>query len=192
MKKKKPFLKNTYKMSWQTIKDAKWFIYSIIAIFLTFFLIGYFFPNFFVEEIMQMIEEMISEFIGIGIFETIIKIFFNNLVASFFAIIFGIIFGIFPIFAAMLNGYIVGFVANHVVKEKGLLVLWRLLPHGIFELPAIFISMGLGVWLGFSLFQEKKKLKEKIINGLKTFVTIVIPLLIIAAIIEGILIGLEI
>ena len=36
--------------------------------------------------------------------------------------------------------------------------LFRLLPHGIFELPAIFISLGLGLRFGMFIFQKEKEI----------------------------------
>jgi len=48
------------------------------------------------------------------------------------------------------------------VQTDGFLSLWRLLPHGIFELPAVFISLGMGLKIGMFIFQKKKlELVEK-------------------------------
>ena len=92
-----------------------------------------------------------------------------------------------------INGYVLGFVAYLVVNSDGILVLWRLFPHGIFELPAIFISLGLGLKVGTFIFQKKKfeSLKKYSLNSLRVFLFIVLPLLIIASIIEGSLIYLS-
>ena len=70
------------------------------------------------------------------------------------------------------------------------MVLWRIFPHGIFELPAVFISLGLGLKLGTFIFQRNKlkAFAEFFWNSLRVFLFIVLPLLIIAAIIEGSLI----
>ena len=108
------------------------------------------------------------------------------------AVIFGFFFGLIPIIATLANGYVVGFVTSIVVSSEGVLSLWRLFPHGIFELPAVFISLGMGVKFGTFIFQKKKAeaFREFFWNSLRVFVFIVIPLLIIGAIIEGSLIGL--
>jgi stage II sporulation protein M len=118
-------------------------------------------------------------------------IFFNNLKSSFFGMSFGILFGIFPILVTIFNGYLLGFVSAFSVAGGGVLSLWKLLPHGIFELPAIFLSLGLGLRLGTLVFQKNKQkfLKENILRSLKIFLLIVIPLLIIAAIIEASLVA---
>jgi stage II sporulation protein M len=78
-----------------------------------------------------------------------------------------------------------------VVYEEGILVLWRLLPHGIFELPALFLSAGLGLRLGTFIFRKNKlkSLKNYLFESLRVFLFIIFPFLLIAAIIEGILIS---
>jgi len=105
---------------------------------------------------------------------------------------FGIMLSIFPVLSALVNGYVLGFVASKVSAGSGFFVLWRLLPHGIFELPALFISLGLGLKLGTFVFQKKKlkTLREYLFETIRVFFFIIIPLLIIAAIIEGSLISL--
>tara|TARA_Y100000034_G_C6716675_1_gene316852 strand:- start:368 stop:697 length:330 start_codon:yes stop_codon:yes gene_type:complete len=102
----------------------------------------------------------------------------------------GIFLGIFSFLILIVNGYVLGFVASKSVAVEGILVLWRLLPHGIFEIPAVMISAGLGLKLGAYLFVKHKKgdFKQWLLNSLRVFLFIVVPLLIIAAIIEGILI----
>ncbi len=119
--------------------------------------------------------------------ELIKFIFLNNLQSSFYGMIFGVLLGIFPMIAAIANGYLLGFVASISVENGGFLVLWRLLPHGIFELPAVFISLGLGLKFGMFIFQKRKleSFREYFFNSLRVFFLIIIPLLIIAGIIEG-------
>ena len=99
--------------------------------------------------------------------------------------------GVFPIGAAIVNGYILGFVARFAVNETGnLFVLWRLFPHGIFELPAIILSIGFGIKLGVEIWKKDawSILKRNIFESMRFFVFVILPLLIIAAIIEGFLI----
>ena len=102
-------------------------------------------------------------------------IFLNNLQSSFFGLVLGVFFGIFPIITTIVNGYILGFVSIKVVSVEGIFVLWRLFPHGIFELPAVFISLGLGLKFGSFMFQKKKfdSLKDYFVNSLRVFFFIV-------------------
>ncbi len=184
--------KNSLKNSWKFIKQSQKYIYSIIGIFFFFALIGFFIPvpEILREQIIQMIQELLEQTKGMNTFEMIDFIFFNNTSVSFFAMIAGLIFGIMPIFSSVFNGYLVGFVSNLSVQAGGFFSLWRLLPHGIFELPAVFIALGLGLRLGLEWIVNKKGThKEILINSVKAFFFIIVPLLIVAGIIEGILIG---
>ena len=124
--------------------------------------------------------------------EIITFIFLNNIQSSFTGMLFGIILGIFPIIAVIVNGYLVGFVSAKAVEVGGMSILLQLLPHGIFELPALFISLGLGLKLGTFIFKKNKfkTLGSYLVKSMKVFFFIVIPLLAIAAVIEGSLIAL--
>ena len=185
-------LKNNYFQSWKYLKESKNFIYIIMVLFFVFALIGFFIPapNFIVEQILEFINELLEKTQYMSQWGLIQFIFLNNLQTSFFGIILGIFLGILPIIATVVNGYVLGFVTSLSVVSGGGSVLWKLLPHGIFELPAVFISLGLGLKLGSFIFQKKKidLFKEYFWNSIKVFLFIIIPLLIIAAIIEGTLI----
>jgi len=191
-KKKQSFFKENYSKSWDYLKDSRDFIYAVILIFFVFVLIGYFLPTpgTFLEMISKFVEELLAKTEGMSQFDLVKFIFLNNLQSSFSGLIFGFLLGILPVIAAIANGYVVGVVSRIVVSEEGLGSLWMLAPHGIFELPAIFISLGLGVKFGSFLFQEKKadSFKNFFWNSIRVFLLIVLPLLIIAAIIEGSLI----
>ncbi|MCX6749337.1 MAG: stage II sporulation protein M [Candidatus Pacearchaeota archaeon] len=190
--KKSSFFKRGFQESWNYIKESRNFIYSIIFIFLLFALIGFFLPApaILEQKILEFIEELLKETQGMSSSELISFIFFNNLQSSFLGMIFGIFLGIFSVLTTLANGYVIGFVAAKTVESSGISVLWRLLPHGIFELPALFISLGLGLKLGSFVFRKKKleTLKQYLKESAKVFLFIIIPLLIIAAIIEGSLI----
>ena len=191
--KKKFSLKEEYKKSFYYIRESRKFIYSIIAIFFVFALIGFFVPvpNSIVEQILKFVQELMEKTQGMSYLELTQFIFLNNIQSSFMAMMFGMLFGILPIIAAIGNGYVLGFVALLSVKEHGIFVLWRLLPHGLFELPAIFISLGIGLKFGTFIFQKKKfdSFKNYFWNSLRIFFFVVLPLLILAAIIEGSLIS---
>ena len=79
-----------------------------------------------------------------------------------------------------------------VVKVAARRGTFLLVPHGIFELPAILFSIGIGFKIGIDLFSRKKgNLKYNLREALRFFIYIILPLLIIAAIIEGALISLS-
>jgi len=190
--KKKFSLRNEYKLSWDYIKSCKNFIYIIIAVFFGFALFGFIFPipAELEKVIMNFLQELLEQTKDFNQIEMIEFIFLNNLQSSFFGLVLGAVFGIFPVLSSLVNGYVVGFVALKTIQTEDILVLWRLFPHGIFELPAVFISLGMGLKFGTFIFQKNKKrtFKNYFWNSLRVFLFVVIPLLIIAAIIEGSLI----
>mgnify|MGYP002725781718 CR=1 FL=1 len=182
-----------YMACWNFLKKSKWYVITALAIFCAFILVGFVAPIFFVDQINAIIQEIMLATEGLNGPEITAYIFFNNLQASFFAIIIGTLFGIFPIIASIFNGYLIGFVMRFAVEENGIFILWRLLPHGIFEIPAIILSIGFGIKLGSNLFKKEKKwesLKKDFKESMRFFIFVILPLLIIAAIIEGTLITL--
>ena len=191
-KKNPSFIKENYLLSVNFIKESKIFIYFITVIFFLFNMIGFFVPapENILDQILKFIEELLRKTQDLSQFEWIRFIFLNNIQSAFFGMIFGVLLGLFPVIVAIANGYVLGFVASFSVDAGGIFILWRLFPHGIFELLAIFISLGLGLKIMTFIFEKNKlkKLKIYIKNSLRTFLFIVIPLLIIAAVIEGSLI----
>jgi stage II sporulation protein M len=183
-----------YRKSLGYVKDSALFIYIIIGIFLFFILIGFFIPTpqLIYDAIINYIQNILTETENMSELNIISFIILNNLQSTFLGIFFGIFLGILPILNAIINGYILGFVSSISVANGGIFTLWRLLPHGIFELPAIFISLGLGLKMGMFIFQKDKlkSFKNYLINSFKVFLLVIVPLLIIAGIIEGTLISL--
>lgn len=181
-----------YKNSFKYVSDSRKEILFIIGIFIVFLLIGIFVPapENISNQIMVYLNQLLAQTEEYGFGEMFLFIFFNNFKSSFFGLYGGIALGFFSFFTSLMNGYLLGFVSQFVSSQEGAGVLWRLIPHGVFELPAVFISLGMGAKLGSFIFRKNRLrfLKENIIKSLKVFVLIVVPLLVIAAIIESALI----
>lgn len=186
---KRNFLIDKYIRSWDYLKSSRKFIFAIIGIFFLLFLIGFFISpsESVIQKILEFIQNLLEETEGMSFLELFWFIFFNNLKVSFFGMAGGIFLGIFPVIESIINGYLLGFVAKETVLVDGFLSLWRIFPHGVFELPAVFISLGLGLKLGLVVFKRKgeRNLKKVILNSLIVFAFVVIPLLFLAAIIES-------
>lgn len=189
----KSFFRENYSKSWEYIKDARNFIWAAVIIFFIAVIIGFLYqPPAIVKIILGQINDILTKTQGMDSLELISFIFLNNLQIGFMGLIYGFVLGIFPILSIFVNGYVVGYVSSSTVASSGASSLLNLLPHGIFELPAIFISFGMGIKFGSFLFykQKMKHFSEFFIKSLRVFVFVVLPLLIIAAIIEGVLISL--
>jgi stage II sporulation protein M len=188
----KKFFVSNYKKCWKFFIESRWYVVFALGIFCLTFLIGFAYPVFFREEIFSFIAELIESLEGKSAFELVGFIFLNNLKASFFAFVTGVAFGVLPFVIAVVNGYLVGFVSRETAMVEGICVLWQLAPHGIFELPAIIFSIGIGLKLGMSWLMVGggwKRVKRDFVEGFRFFVFVIFPLLLIAGIIEGILVG---
>jgi len=187
------FFGENYRKCWKFFGECRWFFVFALGLFALMFLIGFAFPVFFRGEIFEMISILMLELEGKGTLGLIGFIFLNNLQASFMAMMLGIFFGLFPLIVAILNGYLLGFVAREAVMVDGIFVMWKILPHGIFELPAVLFSIGIGLRIGWSVvgggWSARNKVKSNFREGLRFFVFVVFPLLVVAGIIEGILVG---
>ncbi len=192
MQKLKRFLELKYSEVFDYLHKIKGFIFLIMGIFFIFFGLGFFIdlPLAIQESLLEYLKKLILETEGFSLREMILFLFSNNSLASFFGLVLGVIFGIFPLLSSVSNGFVVGFVSNLSVAEFGHFSLLALVPHGIFELPALFISLGMGVKLGFSFFYKngRRNFRELFNKSIWTYLLLVLPLLFIAAIIEGLLI----
>lgn len=174
------------------IESKKYILFSILAFFLFAIIGAIISPS---AEILDWIKKTIEAILlqteGMGALDLIQFIFFNNVKVAIISILSGVFFGVIPFVLTMVNGYLLGFVSSRSVAFSGIFSLWKLFPHGVFELPAIFISFGLGIRLGMFLFIEREnKTFLNILKGcLNVFFMIIVPLLFVAAIIEGILIA---
>ena len=187
-------LKVQFKEATSYIRESKQFIFISLILFVLGIFIGVLFQNELAVMINEILKDLLNKTSGLNTFEMTFFILQNNLQSSFLSMLGGIFLGIFPIISDFTNGIILGYVLSKSSEVAGIASWWRILPHGIFELPAIFISFGLGIKLGFSFFINRKhrvaEFKRRFYNSINVFLVIIVPLLIVAAIIEGILIGL--
>ena len=177
--------------AFEYIKDSRKYIYFSIVLFLICVFFGFAFSSH-LGILDQLLKNIIDQTSGLSGVRLILFIFSNNLNVSFLVVFLGSILGIFPFLNAISNGVVLGYVFSKVYQVSGFADFWRILPHGIFELPALFISMGLGIKLGFFIFSKDKinELRKRFISSLKVFFFVIAPLLIVAAVIEGLLISL--
>ncbi len=106
----------------------------------------------------------------------------KNALAAMIGIYGGFLLGLFPFFAAFLNGMVMGRVV--AIQPESI---WMVLPHGIFELTAIFIAWGVGFWCAgwWRDPPRLERLQERAQASLLLFGLIVMPLLAVAAVIEA-------
>ena len=173
------------------VKESRNYIYLVIGIFLLSALIAFVYPSNF-SFFDNLLRDLLDKTRGLSGFSLISYIFTNNVLSAFLGLFFGIFLGLFSFINGMINGAVLGYVFAKIYAINGINDFWRILPHGVFELPAIFIALGLGVKLGFFIFSRnmKEEFFRRFYNSFLTFLLIIVPLLVLAAIIEGLLITL--
>ncbi|MCX7572339.1 stage II sporulation protein M [Tumebacillus sp. DT12] len=119
-------------------------------------------------------------------------IFLNNLMASFAMMLYGIPFAFLTVFALFLNGLTVGVVFQMAGEHGSLweMVLYGLLPHGIFELPAIFIAAAFGIKLGLIWFRPLPEMTrmqsfKHVFREVFSISWVIVLLLVVAGLVEG-------
>ena len=120
------------------------------------------------------------------------QIMTNNISVSFMAFASGIIGGLGTIYMMMFNGLMLGVIATACWLSGMSLQLWGFVaPHGVLELPAIFIAGGAGLLLGRGLlFPGHLSRRDSLSVAGSLAVRLVvgaIPLLVVAGVIEGFL-----
>lgn len=166
------------------LAEAKSYIVFCILLFVAGAVVGYAFPFAFTS-LLGSIQSLAGRLAVSSPPAVILLIFLQNASSAFIAIWLGLILGLMPVFGALANGIIVGTVL--AISGGGFTAFLTLVPHGMFELPAVFIAWGLGLWRGMWIFQEEKKktYKERARKAYFVFFTVVLPLLAVAAVIEG-------
>jgi len=117
----------------------------------------------------------------------------NNIRVSIMVFVFGITAGIGTAFILFYNGMILGAIAAHVAvlgSPRDMLVFWALiLPHGVPELAAIFISGACGLLIGRAIIiPGDYSRKESIISSARQAAELIpgiVAILIISGLIEG-------
>ncbi len=119
-----------------------------------------------------------------------VVIFMKNASALLLSFALSPIFCLLPILTLTVNGWLLAFVSVIVSQEKSLgFVLAGLLPHGVFELPALILgeaaALSFGAMVILALF--KKGQRDQLLPGLKQnlrYLVVALALLLPAAVIE--------
>ena len=181
-----------YEQDLSYLKNIKIHILVITLVFFLSTALGFAHSSMNHEYAMQSLEEVgelleiIKNLPPIGI---MMFIFLNNAIKSLIILMLGIGFGIIPLLFIAYNGYIIGVVVYIVSGENGFMyVLSAILPHGIIELPMVFISAAIGLKMGYLLFSSIKgqsvDIKAEFSRGMRFYFYRVMPLLFVAAVIE--------
>jgi len=148
---------------WEALKVEKSYLLFSVILFLSSCLYGVLFWDQvqqvlkdagIMEQLLKITKKIAKEPTFTNIFSTI---FFNNLFVTITAIISGVVFGIYPILIVVNNGMLLSamVMGSASITKVHPLVLFvtTVLPHGIFELPAILIGAAFGIHLGMAVLR---------------------------------------
>lgn len=146
------------------------------------FTIGMFLPSSIRK---SLISELFEHIIQVEF--SITGIFLNNLAVAFTQFLGGLLFGIPTLILTIQNFTILGALYSQMSVQK-LNFIITILPHGIFEFGAAIFSAVLGFILTLKIVRfgyiRFYNYREVFLQAFKYFILIVLPLLIIAAVIE--------
>ncbi|MCL2460361.1 MAG: stage II sporulation protein M [Euryarchaeota archaeon] len=118
-----------------------------------------------------------------------LQIFINNVQICALIFLGGATFGLLTVFLLMTNGIVIGVLIEVLLRDMSKTALMiGLLPHGIFEIPAVLVSAALGMIVARGLFEEFAG-RGNALNSARAagwlFVTYVVPFIFIAACVEA-------
>lgn len=144
------------------------------------------------EKLLEMLKDTYGGITSLDPFGRMLEIFKNNVNTSFIALSGGLLVGIIPFFIVAVNGVVLGILVELFFRKQGaFFVIAAILPHGIIELPMVIISVGIGFRLGHIVFLSivhQKTMHElfyELKQGVFFYIKIVVPLLLVAALIES-------
>jgi stage II sporulation protein M len=138
---------------------------------------------------LQELQNLVDIIKELSPLQIMLFIFLNNALKSLAVILLGVSIGVIPLLFLAYNGYVLGAVAYVTGAKEGLsFVLLAIIPHGLIELPMIFISVAIGVRIGLTTLARLRgqtvSVKQEITAGVAVFIRFVAPLLLVASVIE--------
>ncbi|WP_062352887.1 stage II sporulation protein M [Bacillus kwashiorkori] len=197
----KEHVKGIYKEQWISFKNYYWKYFVIMLLLFIFSSLGvYYLVKNNEELVLSVMKEILTLFEEKNLLspdQTSLQLayglFLNNSLASLLIFLTGII----PIFLPsigiiVLNGGIIGIVLafiNMTGQSVASTLFASVVPHGIFEIPAIVLSGALAFYVTIGIYRKINdanfSFKQVLWNACKTFIFVCIPLLILAASIEA-------
>ncbi|KXA92796.1 hypothetical protein AKJ66_03505 [candidate division MSBL1 archaeon SCGC-AAA259E22] len=168
--------------------SLKWYLALSSILFLCMAILGYIFGG----ELSYLWENLQEYFGGLAGFHPLILIalvFVNNSIASLIAILLGVTLGIVPLLVSAVNGLIIGLAGFHTLQTESLtFFVLGILPHGVIEIPMFLLSTAIGIRIGVETIKKilgrESTVKRRLKNDLKFYAVRILPLLILAALIE--------
>lgn len=181
----------------EAFAETKKIFLILIILFVFGLIIGWIVADDIAPVLMPILKEAL-----VGESQTSVDAFYilsHNLEASVIVLLASVFFGIYAFLSILINGFVVGFMGGYTVKSMSDLAIYLslIIPHGILEIPALFISAASGILLFLFIYRLIKDmyhgntLNESFDNNKETLKHVIILYLIsivlftVAAMIEG-------
>jgi stage II sporulation protein M len=134
-----------------------WFTTLALLLLLAGYAAGLIWPHHFQEALVPAISKLKKSAQGIeseSAWQAIWTIFMNNAIASLELMAFGIAAGLFPALMLWMNGVLLGYATALAIQHSHAplwqVMVYAVLPHGVFELTGVVWASVLGFQLGFA------------------------------------------
>jgi uncharacterized membrane protein SpoIIM required for sporulation len=170
------------------------YILILILIFAASFLAGTMVPLAIRQQMTEVFQGVVGNYRGLAGGMLFFNILVQNVMATIFMILSGVMVGIIPTFAISSNGFGLGVLYRQASEVSGYsTAAIKILPYGVFEIPALLIAASYGLWLGVMAVRrmrgkESTLLRFHMEHAFRRYFAVVFPLLIVAAAIETALI----
>ena len=171
--------------------DCRWIALLSLAIMALGILLGFISYDLVKDDMIPVIKQVFGSVVAAkSDLLMIIQVFLTNTWASLALMILGVF--ILPTLLIMLsNGFVVGVVMT-MSLEKGLTagkLFLGIMPHGVFEIPAIILSASLGIRIAVkTILPAGRRRRIAFAQGVReaaaAYITVVLPLLVVAALVE--------
>lgn len=194
-------MKKIYSEQWRVFKESYWKLF--VGVFLLFIVssVGVFF---FLKSNSELVETLMKEVLSafedselldpnMSGWQLALGLFWNNASVCLLLVATGFI----PIFLPAIgivtvNGGVIGVLFAYISilgQSVAATFFAGILPHGIFEIPAIILAGSLAIYLSVGIFKKIEdngfSYKQVVGNTAKSFVFLCVPLLMVAALIEA-------
>jgi stage II sporulation protein M len=171
-------------------RAVKTYLRVLALIFFAGFLTGIVAPVPVRKELSEAFRTLAEQYLDLSGGTLFLFILVNNVFASLLLLVSGLLLGVLPILSVGFNGFVLGifYRLTSGVEGYGKAAL-GVLPHGIFEIPALLVAASYGVWLGMAVLRRIRRKETAPLGGminhaLERYFVVVFPLLVVAAAVE--------
>jgi stage II sporulation protein M len=175
-------------------RTIKPYLLILTLVFAASFLAGTIAPSAIRQQMVDVFKGVVGNYRGLAGGMLFFNILIQNVMATIFVVISGVMAGVIPAFAISSNGFGLGVLYRQASEVSGFpAAALKVLPYGVFEVPALLIAASYGLWLGVLVVRrmrgkESTLLRFHIEHAFRRYFAVVFPLLIVAAAIETALI----